>query len=60
MTFGQLVLDDLDGLLGLVTRSVTNEEQAQWIKDAIEDLHADYMEWFRDELMGFEHPRGPV
>ncbi len=58
MAFGNLVLNDLDDLFDRVFYSIHDEGASAAIVDAIEQLHADYVEWFRDDVMREGPPPG--
>ncbi|MDQ2741868.1 MAG: hypothetical protein M3Z66_06175 [Chloroflexota bacterium] len=58
MAFGSPVLSDRDDLLDRVERAVQDKPAAAAIVDAIEQLHADYAEWFRDDAMRGDPPPG--
>ncbi len=51
VAFGNLVLDDLDAMLDDVERTLRDTAAAAHIVDSIERLHADYAEWFREDMM---------
>lgn len=51
MAFGNLVLEDLDGLLSQVAIALGDSAAGSEIANSIEELQADYAQWFRDDAM---------